>query len=95
MRRNERKAGFLAMMGREANYEVVELRDDAVVIRDVGPWDQFKTITNAPESVIAELLEQGLLRRRRIFYFDSEGTLDEIVVKDGKFAGFKPGPVRP
>jgi hypothetical protein len=28
----------------------------------------------------------------RIFYFDSSGDLDELLVKDGRFAGFAPGP---
>lgn len=79
-----------------ANYVVVEddfLSAEPLVIKDVGPWDQFLSVTNAAEQVVAELAADGQLPAgRRLLYYDSEGQLDELLVKDGKFAGFKPGP---
>jgi hypothetical protein len=30
----------------------------------------------------------SMLNGRRLFYYDSEGELTELLVKDGKFAGF-------
>lgn len=76
-----------------ANFEYVAVDnfvDDVVVIRDLGPWDRFKTITNAPEGVVARVLKD-YPKTKRLFYYDSNGDKDELVIKDGKFAGFRPG----
>ena len=83
---------------KRANYIVAE--DDfcnkkPLVIRDVGPWDKHPTITNDAEKVVEDLVAKGKLPEgRRLFYYDSEYELGEILVKDGKFAGFAPGPKR-
>ncbi len=88
---------------RRANYEVVEDRaGEPLVIRDLGPWDEYPTVTNAAEEVVAELFTGGKLPGgRRLFYFDSErtdeapeGNLDELVHEGGVFKGFAPGPDR-
>lgn len=72
-----------------ARYRVEEVAIDAVVIRDIGPWDVHKSVTNDAEAVVADLLETyGALR---FFYYDSAGALDELLVEDGKFVGFAPG----
>ena len=69
------------------------LRREPLIIRDVGPWDRFMTVTNNAEAVVEELRADGMLPDgRRLLYFDSEGKLDEILIRDGKFAGFAPGP---
>lgn len=73
---------------RRANY-VVEENSDRVVLRDVGPWDQFPTITNVAEQVISELGE--LIYNKRVFYYDSEGDFDELVHDScGNFVRFRP-----
>jgi len=76
-------------------YEIVEyLPGKPLVIRDIG-YDKAMTVTNGAEGVVEELVEQGLLPEgRRLFYYDSENTLDEILVENGRFAGFRPGPGR-
>lgn len=83
------------MSGARARYVVVEddfLSEEPLVIQDVGPWDRHPTITNDAEAVVAELVARGELPSgRRLFYIDSEGQKDEILVKDGRFAGFAPG----
>lgn len=57
---------------------------EALVIRDVGPWDQHPTVTNGAEDVVRRLFAAGLLPAgRRLFYFDSSGDLDEIVHSEG------------
>ncbi len=79
-------------MNRTANYKVIVVGPDRVVIRDIGPWDKYLTVTNDAENVVRELAANNLLQEgRRLFYYDSEGTLDEILVKDGCFVGFAPG----
>ena len=75
-------------MPTKANYEVVGRDAAMLLIRDVGPWDQYLTITNAAESVVADLAAS--LEGRRLFYRDSEDTWWELRVRNGKFAGFAP-----
>lgn len=80
------------------NYIIAEtdfLQQKPLVIRDIGPWDKHMTITNGAEDVVEQLVAEGKLPEgRRLLYYDSEGELDEILVKDGKFAGFAPGAAR-
>lgn len=70
------------------NYKIIEETAECVVIQDLGPWDRHMTVTNGAEEVVAELAH--LLRGRRLEYLDSEGERDQILVKDGRFAGFAP-----
>lgn len=69
-----------------AHFRVIEETPKAVLIRDIGPWNLHPTVTNDAEAVVDYLLP--LLKGRRLFYFDSEGDLDELLVRDGKFSGF-------
>jgi hypothetical protein len=32
------------------------------------------------------------LGTRQLFYIDTDGQMDELLVKNGQFAGFAPGP---
>jgi len=80
---------------RQANFEILSIHPDRVVIRDQGPWNECLTVTNDAENVVKRLVRGfgGLrLHDRRLFYIDSEGSMDEILIKDVKFAGFAPGP---
>ena len=61
--------------------------ESVVYIADTSNNDpKFKTITNDAENVVAALD----LNNRRLYYKDSMGRIDEIIHKDGVFAGFKP-----
>lgn len=73
-----------------ALYTVTDDLPDRLVIRDIGHDRGKMTVTNDAEAVVAELAPQ--LRGRRLLYFDSMDVLDELVVVDGQFAGFAPGP---
>lgn len=76
-----------------ANIKVVEQGPDKLVIRDIGPHNKYMTVTNDAECVVDELVVRGILKsNQRLFYYDSDGQLDEIVVKDNRFAGFQTGP---
>jgi hypothetical protein len=63
---------------------------DILVLRDVGPWDEHPTVTNAIERVIADLRDRyHLPPGRRLFYYDSHGELTEALLdSDGRFAGY-------
>lgn len=76
-------------MSNHANYRVIRATSDVVVIEDLGPWDEHMTVTNDAEHVVRELA--AYVGSRHLLYFDSEGTLDELVIRDGTFAGFAPG----
>lgn len=76
------------MSGARAEWELVSSNNERIVIRDVG-HRRAKSVTNDVANVVADLLPA--LRGRRLFYVDSMDQLDEILVKDGRFAGFAPG----
>ena len=79
-------------MSRPANFEIVKIRPESVTIRDIGPWDRCLTVTNDADNVVAEMFRMGaLLPEQRLFYYDTDGQLDELVHKNGKFVGFGPG----
>lgn len=75
-------------MIRRANYQFIEDGETQLVIADIGPRDVHPTVTNDAEHVVEELAPQ--LKGRCLFYYDSDNRCDEIVIKDGKFAGFAP-----
>ncbi len=71
-----------------ANFKIVVEGPDGMILKDVGPWDQHPTITNDPEWVVDQIASR--LNDRVLLYLDSDGDLSQLVVKDGKFAGFQP-----
>lgn len=77
-----------------SNYQIVNIEPNkSITLRDLGPWDQFMSVTNDAEAVVQKLVRSGRLQPgMRLFYYDSEDNLDEILVRDGEFAGFAPGP---
>ena len=74
-------------MPKHARYDLVEETNEYVVIRDLGPWHVYPTVTNDAEHVVAQL--PSILNGRKLEYIDSDGHRDSLLVKDGKFAGFQ------
>lgn len=67
-------------MNREPNFEIVYRDSEVIRLRDCGPWDQFPTITNGVENVVAKLANEGILKPgMRLFYYDSEGEFTKIL----------------
>lgn len=76
----------------KSNYALLSITDTEVLIEDLGPWDQYATVTNDAEAVVAELHKLGKLGPRRLFYLDSDGNRDEIRHDGaGRFLGFAAG----
>jgi len=73
---------------RKVNFEVIQQNDEMVLLKDLGPWDKYLSITNGAEQVVASVAPW--LNGRRLEYIDSTGNRDQILVKDGKFSGFAP-----
>jgi len=81
-------------MGKRPRYCIVKQDSEAVVIRDIGPWDKVPTVTNGAEEVIDELTVNGKLdNSKRLLYYDSEGEPGEIIHKDGEFVRFNNSPL--
>ena len=73
-----------------SRFKIVSHENDRLIIRDLGPWDRFKTITNNAECVVGYLYEREIISpSQKLFYFDSDNRLDEILIEDGEFAGFR------
>jgi len=79
-------------MKNEPVFRIVFNTKDFLLIEDVGPWDQFQTITNGAQEVLLHLAGLGHLQtHQRLFYIDSDGEMDEIIFSIGsKFQEFKP-----
>lgn len=78
-------------MNRHANFEIVfaESNDEWLTIRDLGPHDQFPTVTNAAEDVVRGLYQLGeLAAPRRLRYYDSDGELAELIFQGERFVRF-------
>jgi len=76
-----------------AAFEIVTTSDEngCLVIRDRGVINM--SVTNDAEEVVQSLYAVRILKPgQRLLYYDTDGKLDELLVKDGKFAGFAPGP---
>lgn len=78
----------------KCNYVIVEnLPRKPLIIRDVGPWSEYMSVTNGAERVVEELYNMGLLdNNRQLLCYDSEGQLDELKHDGRDFTGFAPGP---
>lgn len=73
-----------------ANYIMIGETGAYVMIQDIGPWDQYKTVTNAAEEVVTELTK--MLKGRNLYYVDTDDRCDQLVHDGkGKFLGFKSG----
>lgn len=76
-----------------ARFEIVDRlsTEEFLVIRDLGPWHRFLTVTNDVENVVAKLIADAKLPgERRLLYIDSHGDLDEIAIEKGRFYKFMP-----
>jgi len=62
------------------------ITDEFVYLEDGG---RGETITNDVDNIVQKLQLQWRLKNRRIYYKDSFGDIDEIVLKDGKFSHFQ------
>jgi hypothetical protein len=70
-----------------ANYIIIEDAPDRLVLKDIGPWNKFLTVTNDIEWVVSQVAPR--LNGRILLYHDSEDRPDRIIVRNGKFAGFQ------
>jgi hypothetical protein len=73
-----------------AEFIIQVVTGDYIYIKDCG--GNSKSVTNDAENVLIRLAEEyGELKKRRVFYMDTLGQIDELVHKDGHFVSFKAG----
>ena len=83
------------------NFEIVESTEHHIILKDVGPWDEFKTITNGVEEVLRSIAMMLIANtcHRALYYIDSEGECTqihyaigekEVVTNQPKFLRFSP-----
>lgn len=73
----------------QANYRLADETEHHIILQDIGPHDQYKTITNAAEWVVKQMVPR--LKGRKLYYIDTENQVDELLIHDGIFAGFASG----
>lgn len=78
----------MSRFNHRSNWRVEADTPEVLVIRDLGPWDRYLSVTNDAEAVVEALA--GRLAGRDLEYYDSTGRRDRLLVEGGKFAGFAP-----
>lgn len=73
-----------------AEYRIVTANNQFYYIEDTG-HTHTKTVTNDALFVLEDLKKNYGLGEQRLFYRDSLGAVDELLHKEGRFCGFKPG----
>jgi hypothetical protein len=77
--------------GAPSAYEINVNEADHVIITDLcGDGTNYKSVTNAAEAVVKDLIEH-FGPNKRFFYYDTIGQLDELQHDGVKFVGFKAG----
>ena len=74
-----------------SSFETVCNTPEKIVIRDIGHDDGYMSVTNDIDRIVKHLYSQGVLRSKRLFYYDSEGELVEALHKAGEFLEYVPG----
>lgn len=71
------------------NYKIISEDKNQITIQDVGPWNEFPTVTNGAELVVKELADAGKLDGRTLRAIDSVGDMDELEYQGDRFTGFR------
>lgn len=69
-----------------SDYRIAKETDSYIYIEDLDLGN--RSVTNDAELVVMDLFPR--LKGRRLLYKDSMGEVDEILIKNGQFAGFAP-----
>jgi hypothetical protein len=89
-RAKELKQGVLDFMHAETKLAKHE-RGRYIFVRDIG-HNVGRSVTNDAEYIVGQLyLEFGITDETRIFYEDSDGSIDELLHNGKQFSGFKIG----
>jgi hypothetical protein len=73
-----------------AIFDIIKESQDFVFIKDIGHKNHI-AITNDAQFVLSKLAAEYDINRRRVFYMDSDGQIDEIEHHGVRFVKFRPG----
>jgi hypothetical protein len=73
----------------KCEFSIHRVTDEYIFIVDIGT--QSKSVTNDVVNVLEFLSDVYKIGKKRLFYRDSGGEIDEIVHDCGKFVRFAPG----
>jgi len=67
-------------MTRISNYEILVNDEHEILLKDIGPWDTYLTITNNIDDI---LLELGTLLKNNInlYYINSDNITIKVIYK--------------
>ena len=73
-----------------SNFTILSNTTQVIVLRDLGPWDHFSTITNDAEAVVKYLFKSGQATgTKQIIYYDSDEEATQLIHDGaGNFIGF-------
>lgn len=74
-------------MKNRSDYEIIEENEEYILIKDLNIGN--RSVTNDVENVVADLIEK--LNGKRLFYQDTMYCIDEILIRNNKFFGFRFG----
>jgi hypothetical protein len=74
----------------KAKFHILSETADYVLINDDYDGSCF-TVTNDAENVVEILYNEYNIQNKRIFYRDTDNSLDELLHENNKFTGFKTG----
>ena len=75
----------------QCNFTMEKITPEVVLLKDQGPWDKYRTITNAAQNVVQFLHRKQMLvsSDTQIIYIDSSGEYCELYHDGiGNFEGF-------
>jgi len=83
------------MPKRTANYEILESNDDYILLRDLGPWDEYPTITNSVGEVLRSLAGSLIAQKKDklLYYIEDDGECTRIQYEINEEAVVKNQPV--
>jgi hypothetical protein len=78
-----------------SNFTILSITSEVIVLKDLGPWTRYQTITNDADAVVEHLHKSKYIcETTQIVYQDSEGEWCELCHDGlGNFTGFAIGTV--
>jgi len=70
-------------------YQWVDSDAHRIIIKDIGHDSGYRSVTNDIENIVRDLHKRGLLRNRRLFYYDSDDRITEVLHLNGEFVNFE------
>jgi hypothetical protein len=81
--------------GASSTFVIVEETDEHIIIRDLcgqPGYESWMSVTNGAENVVRHLIKEHHCAGKRIYYYDTDGRLDQLKHNGRAFTDFGDGP---